>query len=229
MYFRPLPVLTLLTLAGLVLLIALGVWQLDRMSQKADAIDHYYAGSTGDALSLSDALCGQAGPAFGQRVALPAAAAGPELRYFGRNAEGAAGWRLFQGTPLPDCADDVGGSVLLVETGFLTLSGNRTAVTGDLALEPVPGGSFLDADNDGPAGEFHHYDAVAMARFLDLTDLSDSAWLVARTGDLPPQLAETPPARHLGYALTWFGFALTLLGVYLAFHVSQGRLGFTRR
>ena len=31
---------------------------------------------------------------------------------------------------------------------------------------------------------------------------------------------------HLNYALTWFGVALSLIGVYIAYHVSAGRLGF---
>ncbi len=29
---------------------------------------------------------------------------------------------------------------------------------------------------------------------------------------------------HLGYAVTWFGLAIALLGVYLAFHIREGRL-----
>ena len=34
---------------------------------------------------------------------------------------------------------------------------------------------------------------------------------------------------HLQYAITWFLMAAALLGVYLAYHVSRGRLGFSRR
>jgi surfeit locus 1 family protein len=33
------------------------------------------------------------------------------------------------------------------------------------------------------------------------------------------------PNNHLQYAITWFGLALGLLGVYLAYHASRGRLG----
>ncbi|MGB1069469.1 MAG: SURF1 family cytochrome oxidase biogenesis protein [Henriciella sp.] len=35
-----------------------------------------------------------------------------------------------------------------------------------------------------------------------------------------------PPERHFGYALTWWGIAISLIGVYLAFHHSRGRLRF---
>lgn len=229
MYFRPFPVLSLLTLAGLAMLITLGVWQLDRMARKADAIDLYHAGTAGPPLSLADAICGDDGLALAQRVDIAASFAGPELRYYGRSADGLAGWRLFQSVPVPECVNGVTGSALLVETGFLTSDGSRTAVTGEHTLTRPPGGSFLDVPNNAETGDFHHFDAAEMAAHLGVPDITAEAWLVARTGDLPPELAQTPPARHLGYALTWFGFALTLLGVYLAFHVSQGRLGFTRR
>ena len=37
-----------------------------------------------------------------------------------------------------------------------------------------------------------------------------------------------PPARHLGYALTWYGLALVLLAIYFAYHISVGRLAFAR-
>ncbi|MBL8549211.1 MAG: SURF1 family protein [Hyphomonadaceae bacterium] len=34
------------------------------------------------------------------------------------------------------------------------------------------------------------------------------------------------PARHLGYAATWWGLAIVLVGIYFAYHVSVGRLKF---
>ena len=35
------------------------------------------------------------------------------------------------------------------------------------------------------------------------------------------------PNNHLSYAITWFGLAAGLIGVYLAYHASKGRLGWT--
>jgi surfeit locus 1 family protein len=32
--------------------------------------------------------------------------------------------------------------------------------------------------------------------------------------------------QHLSYAVTWFGLAAVLLGVWLAYHVSRGRIAF---
>jgi surfeit locus 1 family protein len=33
---------------------------------------------------------------------------------------------------------------------------------------------------------------------------------------------------HLQYAITWFALAAVLLGVYIAYHISRGRLGWKR-
>ena len=37
---------------------------------------------------------------------------------------------------------------------------------------------------------------------------------------------ELPPQRHFGYAITWWGLAMALIGVYPAFHHQKGRLRF---
>ena len=36
------------------------------------------------------------------------------------------------------------------------------------------------------------------------------------------------PNNHLSYAVTWFGLAAGLIGVYFAYHISKGRLRWTR-
>jgi surfeit locus 1 family protein len=41
---------------------------------------------------------------------------------------------------------------------------------------------------------------------------------------LAPGADALPPARHLGYALTWYGLALVLIVIYFAYHMSVGRL-----
>ena len=33
------------------------------------------------------------------------------------------------------------------------------------------------------------------------------------------------PNNHLQYAITWFGLAAGLIGVYFAYHISRGRFG----
>ena len=40
----------------------------------------------------------------------------------------------------------------------------------------------------------------------------------------PKGASYVEPARHLGYALTWWGLAIGLIGVYIALHIKSGRL-----
>jgi surfeit locus 1 family protein len=40
--------------------------------------------------------------------------------------------------------------------------------------------------------------------------------------------AQIPAERHLGYAATWWGFGIALVGVYIGMHVRAGRLRFGR-
>jgi surfeit locus 1 family protein len=41
---------------------------------------------------------------------------------------------------------------------------------------------------------------------------------------LAPGADVLPPARHLGYALTWYGLGAVLVLIYFAYHASVGRL-----
>ena len=50
-------------------------------------------------------------------------------------------------------------------------------------------------------------------------DIPNPFYSLANLDDLPPQ-------RHLGYALTWYGLLLAMIGVYIALHVARGRLRF---
>lgn len=45
---------------------------------------------------------------------------------------------------------------------------------------------------------------------------------------MPGDAERLPPERHFGYAITWWGLAMALAGVYLAFHYQRGRLRFRR-
>lgn len=227
-FFRPLPVLTLLSIPALALLILLGVWQLDRMDQKRAAIAQWEDGQSRVERTLQEAFCEVRSSAIGHRVRLEAASEGPELRFHGRGPDGVAGWRIFRAIPVP-C---VGGyDFILAETGFETLRGSRAGAPNlHRVLTPPPQGAF-DARNDPARREFYSFDADAMAPLLDLPEGSiwPYGWVVAEGADLPAHLAQTPPERHFGYAVTWFGLALALVAVYLAYHAANGRLGFTRR
>lgn len=223
MYFRPYPILSILTLLGLAVLIWLGQWQWSRMGEKASQITAFEAVADAEPVGLSEALCGTPMPG---RAVEPAAGTGPEIRIWGRGADGQGGWRGFIAVELPDCA---AGSHILQEVSFTAFAGEDSESAGpDLRLMRVPPAGLFDADNDPEANEFYRYDPVQMAQAAGVESLNSDFWLVADHG-LPPELAEVPPSRHFGYALTWFGLAFVLVSVFLAFHAAQGRLGFTRR
>ena len=231
--FRPLPILTLLMLPALALLIWLGSWQLDRRAWKIELLTDYAATAQAAPISLSEGLC-EGRAEIGRRVLPPAMddAAGV-VRVSGRNAEGAPGWRLF--SPVTACASD---QIILVETGF---EGLQTATRADdgadvdvatfdqLRFEtPLGQGPFTPAANPA-ANEFYAFDAPGFAEILDIdaAQLNDQVWLALSDGAPPAYLTQTPPERHLAYAITWFGMTLALLAVYFAYHIQVGRL--TRR
>lgn len=222
MYFRPLPVLTLLTVLGLGVLLWLGSWQWSRMGEKAAEIAAYEAMNSRAPDGLVAALCPEI--RLGAPVLLPEPTGRGAIRFWGRDG-GEAGWRLFRPVQLPACARD---GVILAETGFQPFpDGGETDVT-RWRIEAVPEAGAFAAANSPVENEFHRYDAGQIADVLQTPSVHPSIWIVADRG-LPAELAEVPPSRHLGYALTWFGLALTLIGVFAAFHVAKGRLGFTRR
>ncbi|WP_440957678.1 SURF1 family protein [Oceanicaulis sp. LC35] len=228
--FRPLPVLTLLMLPALGLLIWLGSWQLDRRAWKIELLADYAATAQAEPLTLSDGLCeGQA--ELGRRVLLDGAQPLSGLvRVSGRNAQGAPGWRLF--SPLMVCGTD---QLVLVETGFeglqtATRADDSSVVEADAFTQlrfetPLAQGPFTPPANP-EANEFYAFDADGLGARLDIDPerLNTRYWLALSDGAPPAYLTQTPPERHLAYAITWFGMMLALLAVYFAYHIQVGRL-----
>jgi surfeit locus 1 family protein len=230
MTFRPVPILTVFTLAALVLLLWLGSWQLDRRAWKQDLLADFAAVIEADPVTLREGLCeGAASPgrAFDPADSRPGEA---ELRVYGIGPEGGPGWRIFAPIAAPDCAP---AAVLLAETRFEPLDTARAGASGlpasaaavtDLRFER-PLGEGVFTPQNGPDG-FYAYAPDAMGEAIGLAPgaLSSDWWLARDTGAAPTFLTHTPPERHLAYAITWFAMALALIAVYLAFHARAGRL-----
>jgi surfeit locus 1 family protein len=235
--FRPLPILTLASIPALALLIFLGVWQLGRAQQKRALIASYEAAVVAQpADDLYTPYCTLPADAPARTAVMPAALEGAEVRFFGSRAEdGAPGWRLLRLTPEPDCSCDPragGGDCLsperrlVVEAGFETLSGERSGPSAVVLIAPPPAIGLFTPANAPERGEFYRFDVAELAGAFGVSaDAIEPAWRLAPLPPgLPPGLADMPPSRHVGYALTWFGLALTLVAVYLAFHRRAGRL-----
>ncbi|WP_421792481.1 SURF1 family protein [Hyphobacterium sp.] len=222
------PILTLVLLPALALLIWLGSWQFGRMGEKAEALAAWERRTSGPAIELDAALCEVRASFFDRDVLLPLPSGDNRLRFQGRSAAGEPGWRLMGAVPVPACFD-ADGAFALVQTGFETARGERFELFGPVTISRLPEAGAFTPSNLPPSDEFYRFEAEELADALNVASVTSAFWLVAASDGLPPHLASVPPSQHLGYALTWWGLALALLGVFAVMHVQAGRLGFTRR
>ena len=88
----------------------------------------------------------------------------------------------------------------------------------ELRRTPAPG--FMSPPPS--QGRFYARDSAAIARALGVDSPSEFTLfaLTSTNPEIPALVASAPPAafsnNHLGYALTWFGLALALIGFYVA-------------
>ena len=216
---RAFPVLlTILAAAALAVLVSLGVWQMQRLAWKEGLLAHIEAARTAPPVSLEEALA-RPDPEFA-RVTLVCRgldrAPYVELQTL---LNGDVGVRL-----VSLCSPDI---PLLVDRGFVaeTISA-RPPTDGVTMPVTVRGvlrrGEAANAFTPPPeTGRVYVRDLSVMAGQLGggRTDLM----LVAETSSNPEWRALRPEAlpggltnNHLGYALTWFGLAAALAGVYAA-------------
>ena len=214
-------VLTVLAVLLLGVLLALGVWQVQRMQWKEGLIASAEAAAGQPPLPLAEALKLE-NPEF-RRVILTcrglSTAPYVELQSI-ENSD--AGVRL-----VSVCAAE-GGPNLLVDRGFVSaeISSRRpvnaadtmpVVITGVLRRSPAP-----SALTPPPAeGRFYGRDAEAMARALKVEGPVSPFTVFATISTNPDWAAlkpSAPPAaftnNHLGYALTWFGLAAALIAFY---------------
>lgn len=229
MYFRPLPVLTLLALPILVLLLWLGSWQLGRMEEKADAIAAWESREGDQVAELEAALCANGSSPVGRSVIAPEPVNDSRFAFQGRSANGEPGWRIMAAISIPDCFEANDSTYALIQTGFETLRGERSEVSGPVRIETLPEAGPFTAANTPETHEYYRFDADLFEAELGVSSITDQFWLIETSEGLPPELAATPPSQHLGYALTWFGMAIVLIIFYGLMHMRAGRLSFTRR
>jgi surfeit locus 1 family protein len=237
MTFRPLKGATLSFLPAFALLVALGVWQLERREWKLALIAEMTAQLTKPAVSLESLERAQAaGEPVNYR---PVVTRGRfdhthELYLFRASRAGEGGYHIVT----PFLRDD--GLPVLVDRGFVPperldpttrAEGN---VEGEVTLRGIArasekAGPFTPA-NEPENNLWYLRDAAAMGAAAGLAQLEPffiEADATENPGGLPvggqTELALKNP--HLGYALTWFGLAGVLTIVYLAYHRAQGRLG----
>ncbi len=257
MSFRPLPALTIACTLLFTFLIVLGVWQLERLQWKLGLIDQVNRNLAAAPISLDRAL--KLGPdAQYRRVALTGHFDHSQEAYiFGIGPEGAPVYHVV--TPFWTDDDRVllvdRGIVPrdLRDPATRPQSWAEAEVIQRDPKHPERGAAFLPLSRR-IVGVWRLADAPGA--FTPKPDLAKRIWYsrdvaaIARADHIKPAapvLVEADAApnpggwpkggqtvvtfrnEHLQYAITWFLMAAGLLGVYLAYHASKGRLGLKRK
>jgi surfeit locus 1 family protein len=222
--------MTLAVAIALAILIGLGVWQLQRLKWKEGLLAHIAALEHAPARPIEpslDQLARGRDVSFTRvRLACPGLASAPFLELYGLK-DGQAGYRLVSACPAPG---DRYRSIL-VDRGFVpdTVSARPPVNRADQAPVEVTGilrapdkASVFAPANRPEANHWFTRDIPAMARALSAPQPAP-VFLFAETSSNPSFAALEPaplpasiPNRHLEYALTWFGLAAGLVGVYAA-------------
>jgi len=220
--------LTALMLAGLALLIGLGVWQLKRLEWKQGLIAQIEARTKGPPITLEDAvaLAGQGRDPSYYRVGVDGRFHHAKERYLYAVSDGRVGWHVI--TPL----ETEDGDIVLVDRGFvpdelkdpsaraLGQVENVVTVTG-IARSPETQTLFTP-DNEPKVNRWFWRDLAGMARSMFPAGTIDVApfFLEADKSKVPgfwPEGGQTRleiPNNHLQYAITWFLLGACLLIVY---------------
>lgn len=227
MYFRPLPILTICSVLVLSLLLWLGQWQWQRAGWKSDLISDYHVQEARGLRSLDVAMCEDTSDAERSRVIASNAVSPEWLRVFGQATDGRPGWRIFTAIEQPEC---IQGS-LLAETAFEDYNGN-VALIDTLRIAKMSENKTAFSNKNSPeTNEWYWFDLDEMEASLFVAKpnkLNREVILLANNG-LPADLTQTPPSKHIGYSLTWYGMAIALFVLYLAFHIRAGRLRFGKK
>ena len=228
---RRLPIgLTLATLISLAILIALGVWQMQRLDWKSDLLAQIESRSEAPPRPTSEILAlaasGEDLGFYRVRLTCPGLAAAPFVQLYAIK-DGQAGQRLISACPVSGGAYDS----ILVDRGFVPDTVSERPPVDATASAPVEvigllrnpdPANFVTPDNRPDANLWYSRDVAAMAATLGVSAPAP-VFLLAETPTNPdfPALEPTPlpgeiANRHLEYALTWFGLAGALIAVYAA-------------
>jgi surfeit locus 1 family protein len=209
---RPLLIAALAALPMLGLLLFLGTWQVQRLGWKNDLIARIAASEALPAEPLRDP------PAMLAKVRATGRFDHAREAFLGLEVRGPVlGARLV--TPLLR----EGAAPLLVDRGWVPLERSAPVARpeGEVTLEgwvhPGDRPNAFSARDDAPARRFYTFDPPAIGAALGLPQVAPYALVALGAGGGLPDPARSlprPTNNHLGYAITWYGLALSLLGVF---------------
>ena len=212
------------TLPGVVILLTMGGWQLERLAWKEALIAERTAGLTADPVALPGTAPEAARMNF-RRVSVSGHyLAGMDFRLQNRNHNGKRGIDLISAFRRTAAE---GGAVVLINRGWVPLeqldnlpmvaTGEVSVVRGVVRTGPTGRNAFTP-DNDPQKSLWYSVDPLAMAASADLT-----AWPLVIEIDQDSTPGEFPVTglshyelknNHLSYALTWFSLAAGLLVIF---------------
>jgi surfeit locus 1 family protein len=232
---------TVFAVACVIILIGLGIWQLDRKTWKENLIATVTSRIAQAPVDLPPrsawARLVQAGNEF-SRVTFPAEfLPGEEASVYTSGSPfrpdvKVPGYWVFAPAQL------AGGSIVLVNRGFVPMERKDTATR----IEGAPRGTveivgamrwpegrgMFTPDDDPKTNVWYVRDIQAMAAAKKWT--AAAPFYIDQEAPVPPGGLPLPgkievhlPDNHLGYAITWFGLALGLAGVYVAWLVRRLR------
>jgi len=238
MYFRPYLWLSLCAVPALIVLLLLGSWQVHRLGWKTGLIAEYQERALAPAVSLPDAGISLDAFRF-QRLSLSGRFLHDKEIYLnGRTYEGNAGFHVIT----PFIEED--GRIILVNRGWVSeayrlpssrpfsVSQSVQSIEG-IIRAPQKKGYFVP-ENEPERGFWFTLNPAEIASYQNLDNAINTFYVdQIRAGDvitlpIAAELKIEVSNAHLNYALTWYGIALSLIGVYIAYHVNAGRLGFRK-
>lgn len=219
---KRLPVgLTLAVGVALLMLLGLGTWQMQRLHWKEQLLADL-ARTRAIAPMALDSLLSQPGDHVWRQVTLECRSDQRDFVYIHGVADGVAGFHV-----LNHCA--TGQGVIVIDLGFtaqkpLTGAVALTTLTGRLRRFETPN-AFVPP-NDSKADDWYTRSVPDLSKRWNVSLRSD--YFVAAMQPVAPGLTPVDAAanlsnRHLEYALTWYGLAAALIGVYIALLYSRPR------
>lgn len=219
------------TVLGLGILLKLGFWQVERLAWKEEILTRIETNMSGPPMALSTNLS-DPNLEYSRVCAEGEFLHDKELYVFASNQRGEGGVHIY--TPLKLQGTDhilvnrgwVPNPLKEPETRLEGQAPGKQTVCGVLRLDRVK--SSFTPDNNVQENRWFTPEVSTMAKSAGVAVGSIfflEADITENPGGYPigGQTFVNIPNNHLGYAITWFGLALTLIGVFSVFVYSQKR------
>ena len=201
----------------LALTLGLGVWQIERLHWKEGLLAAIDRAEAAPAIPLPDS------PVPFEKVEVSGRLRDDLSAHYGSEVRGTAeGPKL--GAQLIVPLERPGHKPILVDRGWYPDGATAPATTGPVTItgyvRPPEPASRLAPGADLAERRFWSLDPAPIAAVLGLAQVEPYTLVALGPADAipaPAQVLPRPSNDHLGYAITWFGLAACLIGVFTVF------------